>query len=637
MSSQRSKRRRVQQRTEELMQEVKCEETASQLNTGACNQLCTFEPSRLVNEFSFTHDNFDLSPRNSNGKTEKEFDDSCEDCDKIEPVDSSLINWSLRHNITNAALDDLLTILQPNISTVKLPKCARTLLKTPKVYDISEVCGGQYHYFGLKNTITRFEASDFSPSFQFKLLNISISVDGVPISKSSNRQFWPLLCSFDDTLNKKPFLLALYFGLSKPNNISDFLRPFVDEFIEINRTGIFIAGNTLSLKIKCVVADAPARSFLKYTVPYNAYHGCERCCDKGVFKGRVIYTKLNADKRSDNSFKEQSDPSHHNGISPLIELGVGLVSDVVLDYMHLVCLGVTRKLLLCWYKGPLPYKLSQNSLSIISRRLIFLKKFFPVEFNRKPRTLYELNNWKATELRSFLLYSGPLVLHSVLDEKKYKHFLLLSVAIRILLSENREWYSFAKELLVKFVVEIAVLYSKEFLVYNVHSLIHLADDAEKYGSLDNISAFKYENYMQSLKKMVRAHSNELSQVIRRVVEMENVQSKLVVCQSLKIGMNKLKHFTKQGNDCFLLKNGYVIRITNIVDKNIHYKLFKDKLCISWYCVPSSKLGIFKVGKLSHVEYICNQNDILCKQLLLPYNTDFLTEEFLCLPYCSSEM
>ncbi len=615
------------------MQEVNSEET---INNGTPNQLIfTPEASIELSEVESTQNNYDLSPVSCNSLEENELNDSPKNSSENVTIDFSLINWAIKHNITNAALDDLLTILQPNISTVKLPKCARTLLKTPKVYHILEQCGGKFHYFGLKSIINRFEACDFSPSFQFKILNLSISVDGVPISKSSNRQFWPLLCSFEDTISKKPFLIALYFGASKPNNVRDFLLPFVEEFKEINKSGICIAGNALRLKIRSVVADAPARSFLKYTVPYNAYHGCERCCDKGVFKGRVIFTNLNADKRSDSSFRDQSDPCHHNGVSPLTEIGVGMVSDVVLDYMHLVCLGVTRKLLQCWYKGPLPYKLSQNSLGIISRRLIFLKKFFPVEFNRKPRTLYELNNWKATEFRSFLLYSGPLVLHSVLDEKRYKHFLLLSVAIRILLSENREWYPFAKELLVKFVIEIAILYSKEFLVYNVHSLIHLVDDAEKYGSLDNISAFKYENYMQTLKKMVRAHSNELSQVIRRVVEMENVQSKTVIPHSLDFHMLNLSHFKKQGDGCYLLKNGNIIRISNIVDKIVHYKVFKDKYCISWFCIPSSKLGIFKVCKLSNVEYTCSQNDILSKQILLPYNTDFLTDEFLCLPYCSS--
>jgi hypothetical protein len=46
----------------------------------------------------------------------------------------------------------------------------------------------------------------------------------------------------------------------------------------------------------------------------------------------------------------------------------------------------------------------------------------------------------------------------------------------------------------------------------------LADDAVEFGSLDKISAFPYENFMQVLKRLIMAKRNELPQVIRRVYE-----------------------------------------------------------------------------------------------------------------------
>ena len=56
------------------------------------------------------------------------------------------------------------------------------------------------------------------------------------------------------------------------------------------------------------------------------------------------------------------------------------------------------------------------------------------------------------------------------------------------------------------------------LVYNVHGLTHLADDAKLYGLLGNISLFPLENLIKDLKKMVRKPSFMLSQVIMRLSE-----------------------------------------------------------------------------------------------------------------------
>lgn len=81
----------------------------------------------------------------------------------------------------------------------------------------------------------------------------------------------------------------------------------------------------------------------------------------------------------------------------------------------------------------------------------------------------------------------------------------MNVAISILVSLNlaKEHISFAKELLAYFVKQGSVLYGDKFVVYNVHSLLHLTGEVAKHGTLDSCSAFAFENYTKKLKKFVR--------------------------------------------------------------------------------------------------------------------------------------
>ncbi|EFN74256.1 hypothetical protein EAG_00154, partial [Camponotus floridanus] len=99
--------------------------------------------------------------------------------------------------------------------------------------------------------------------------------------------------------------------------------------------------------------------------------------------------------------------------------------------MHLVCLGVTKKLLCVWIYGKYSRfsKLSASPISVLNSRLNILKKYCPLEFARRPRSHDILSKFKATEFRQFLLYTGPVIMYGILDERLYKHLLFLHVVI----------------------------------------------------------------------------------------------------------------------------------------------------------------------------------------------------------------
>ncbi len=49
--------------------------------------------------------------------------------------------------------------------------------------------------------------------------------------------------------------------------------------------------------------------------------------------------------RTDATFRNQVHKNHHKGRSPLLHLKINLISSFPLDYMHLVFLGVFKRLL----------------------------------------------------------------------------------------------------------------------------------------------------------------------------------------------------------------------------------------------------------------------------------------------------
>ena len=102
----------------------------------------------------------------------------------------------------------------------------------------------------------------------------------------------------------------------------------------------------------------------------------------------------------------------------------------------MVLLEVVKRMLVFLIKGDKVCKISNQQSIEISARLVGLRGQSPSNFNRQPRGLKDLCYWKATELRQFLLYLGPVVLKGIVSEKIYDHFLVLHVALSLLLKDE---------------------------------------------------------------------------------------------------------------------------------------------------------------------------------------------------------
>jgi hypothetical protein len=248
------------------------------------------------------------------------------------------------------------------------------------------------------------------------------------------------------------------------------------------------------------------------------------------------------------------------------ELNIGMVTQFPLDVMHLVDLGVARKILYILLDRTFKF-LTPKQIEELNLAYLAFTKFIPIDFNRKPRDVQLIIRWKATEFRLFLLYIGPILLKKYLDEDSYYHFLLLHVAIRILSEVNRpETVQLAKEMLEDFVGCYPTVYNMKFVNSNVHNLLHLVDSYKLYGPLYKWSNYKFENHLQLVKNDITSPNNILQQLYNRSEELRQFPSEeKKTTTKNEIIVNNFT-FKINGKDNFCIVNlGTSCRILKILD------------------------------------------------------------------------
>lgn len=579
--------------------------------SNSCNQInsCNFSNSHYFENFSSDILKTDLHQ---------------ETTDK--PVFTKLLtDWATSNNITGTAVTSLLKVLKTHHCFSSIPQDCRTLRKTPRKIKIYPISPGQYCHFPLKETLIKLYRTN---QCALSVLSVQLNVDGLPISRSSSKQFWPVLGHIFELPQTSPFVIGLYFGEDKPKSSNDLLRLVVDDILSCNK--IEIDNCVISVKVHSVVCDAPARAFILNVKGHTGYYGCHKCNIEGTyFNHRMTFPGHCPVLRTNNTVRKRTHEDFHlQNNTELERLNIDLVADIPLDYQHLICLGVTRKLLYLWTKGKInKFRFQNRDTHLLSQRLISLKVFFPREFPRKPRSLQHLNNWKATEYRTFLLYVGPIVLKNLLPDDHYKHFLCLHVAIRILCCENLQvkYLDYAQQLLTFFVNSITTLYGQEQLSYNVHNLVHLADDSKRFGILDGFSTFKFENFLGKIKLSLKSGNRPLEQIFNRISEYN--PRRHILQSKIAVKSNDFIICASKGNNCFLLLDGSVFICENL-DFSDHKKILHGRRLEKpepLYTSPcdSRLVGITKFSRLSNY-FSVDSSVVKSKLIVFEYKNSFIS-------------
>lgn len=457
-------------------------------------------------------------------------DSDCEDFihDEVPTaLKDQLVLWYLKYKVKLNAFTALLKILTTaSVEGLRsLPKDARTVVKTPQSIETKKLTIGEYFHFGIQESV--LDISKRQSKLCDQLSNdceilLTINIDSLPLSKSTKCELIPILCRLQlGTFYSRVFCVGLYLGKTK-GIVGEYLDDFVTEYNNLQRFGFMLNGMRVFTKIRAIICDAPARSYIKGVKGHTAGNGCDKCYIVGVKYSKMTFTGRLARERTDEEFRQHSALEYHKESSPFEKTSVDMIKDFVIDYMHCILLGIMRKLLRTWLgmDGANRHKLKNEHIRAISALCIELAKSCPSEFSRKPRSLDELNNYKATEFRMILLYTGMLIFKDFVSDDVFKNFMDLMVAMKILLNPNLAvpLNPLAHRLLLKFNKDFERLYTKFEVVYNVHQLIHLADEALRFGSLDTVCSFPFESQLYQFKLMKRRPNAVLKQLVARISE-----------------------------------------------------------------------------------------------------------------------
>lgn len=353
---------------------------------------------------------------------------------------------------------------------------------------------------------------------------------------------------YEKRMAKENMIFAgLWFGDKKPA-MATFLKPLYEELLLMDKGIIVESSERGKFLCRAVLlagsCDLPARCLVCNSLQFNGEYGCWKCLQQG--KTEIIgirgHTKIFPYIRDNpkGPLRNKQDTIKHSyealtnlqsgqkqyavkgvkGPSWLLFLeNFDIVAGMGIDYMHGVLLGVQKLLLKLWFgdsysKEPYSFR---HLVGVLDDRLNEIRP--TLEIRRMPRSVSEhLKYWKASELRSFLLFYGAPALYGILSEDCFQHYLLLVNAIHLLLKDSisESDLSEAENLLFSFCSSFPAIYAARFTTMNIHQLLHLVDDVRDLGPLFTHSCFHFEDKNGFILKFINGTQSIDRQILSAV-------------------------------------------------------------------------------------------------------------------------
>ena len=177
---------------------------------------------------------------------------------------------------------------------------------------------------------------------------------------------------------------------SKKIDINKFMDKNMESFTNALKKGIVVEDNEkLEIKLVGVIADAPAMAKLVNMNQFNGYYGCVHCLHPGQrlenFSKTVFPYSKNIKPRLNEDYLQQVEQTIiQNAIckgvkgSCWLSQFIKVPENVILDYMHLSCIGVVKSLMFLWLESKRDEKwfigISLNNFFCIFYSIYFIRK-----------------------------------------------------------------------------------------------------------------------------------------------------------------------------------------------------------------------------------------------------------------------
>jgi len=576
-----------------------------------------------------------------------------------------LSDWvKTEKQVSNYAVDRLLKSLKPHFPSIPVTTdslVARYSDSTDLL--MHEPMGdGEYVHFPWIESVKKYLETNLQEPIN-KKLKLSINVDGIPLYNNTNKYTaYPILVS---PLQYPDCIICAGIYCSNKNDsksMPDAELLFAKFFSDLHSidSRLITKKGTFELFVGPFICDAPVRIDLKKIAFHIGYDSCERCIQKGVYKNRkVIMTKNSQPPRTNENFLNRANADHHQtqsivNLSYLEKLNYPMVTGFILDYMHLSCLGIMKRLIMCWKTGKTSTKnlhFRPDSRKLFDQCCQRLSSHLCRDFNRKCEGgMKDIANWKASEYRLFMLYIGFIVLadENVASKEVYENFKLFSVAMKFLLrNDSGPHLDFVQNLLIRFITGAVKIYGSSILCYIFHCVQHLPEDYKSFGNLDNVSAFKFESYLGvNVKGAVRSGFKPLNQIKKHVQNVNDsqyvkaaaffnlskplgtVNAQVQSFKKLSYGdkFNIIKSDVVSRDNAILMKSGRIAIVVNLISEYgkiiLEVRVFEQ--CNNLFTEPlgSKHIGILLVRTLGSSEKVA-LSEFKSKVLLLPHRNRYV--------------